>query len=148
MDETKALAIIAALANGINPLTGETFPANSPYQSPDIVRALFMAQRSLEAKRSTRGAAAAPTASSANVGQRWSDEEDRRLLGEFDRGRSVAELAKLHGRSPTGIEARLAKHGRLPMPDLPPRGNPGAREERADKGNGRAAPESRKMSFD
>lgn len=146
MDETKALAVVAALANGINPLTGETFPPNSPYQSPDIVRALFVALRALEAKRGTRGAAAA--ASSANVGQRWSDEEDRRLLGEFDRGRSVAELAKLHGRSPTGIEARLAKHGRLPMPELPPRGNPVAKDERMVKGNQRAAPESRKVNFD
>jgi hypothetical protein len=80
-------------------------------------------------------------------GQRWSDEEDRRLLGEFDRGRSVAELAKLHGRSPTGIEARLAKHGRLPMPDLPQRGSSAANGDRTAKGN-RASAEPRKVNFD
>ncbi|QQX78607.1 hypothetical protein JK628_13565 [Shewanella sp. KX20019] len=35
------LKIIEALANGINPLTGEALPEESPYNSPEIIRALF-----------------------------------------------------------------------------------------------------------
>lgn len=45
MDEMKALAIVSTLANGVNPLTGEIFPADSPYQTVDVVRALFLASR-------------------------------------------------------------------------------------------------------
>ena len=40
MDEQKALNIVTALANGVNPQTGEVFPGDSPYQSAEIVRAL------------------------------------------------------------------------------------------------------------
>jgi hypothetical protein len=115
MDDNKALSIVSALANGVNPLTGEVFDADSPYQSPDIVRALFAAARALG------GAANEPSASpsrqrstaASNVGKPWSSEEDQRLLAEFDRGRSPRELASLHGRTLAGIEARLEKHGRI-----------------------------------
>jgi hypothetical protein len=120
MDEHKALSIVSALANGVNPLTGEVFPADSPYQSSDIVRALFVAVRALEAA-STLGstplrAPETPRSRSdlpSNVGKPWSQEEDQRLLAEFDRGRSPRELAKAHGRTLAGVEARLEKHGRL-----------------------------------
>jgi hypothetical protein len=30
MDETRAVAIVSALADGVNPLTGEIFPVDSP----------------------------------------------------------------------------------------------------------------------
>ncbi|MGV3001488.1 hypothetical protein [Vibrio sp. E150_018] len=35
------LKVIEALANGINPLTAEALPKESPYNSPEIIRALF-----------------------------------------------------------------------------------------------------------
>ncbi len=35
------LKVIEALANGIDPLTGEALPEESPYNSPEIIRALF-----------------------------------------------------------------------------------------------------------
>jgi hypothetical protein len=120
MDEQKALSIVSALANGVNPLTGEVFPADSPYQSSDIVRALFVAVRALEAGSklsSTPLQAPQPPRHRpdlpSNVGKPWSQEEDQRLLAEFDRGRSPRELAKAHGRTLAGVEARLEKHGRL-----------------------------------
>lgn len=112
MDEAKALTIVAALANGVNPLSGEVFATDSPYQSADVVRALYCAMRSLEAgaRRRDRAALQAPS----NAGKPWNEEEDARLLSEFDRGRSLAELAQQHARTQAGIQARLEKHGRLP----------------------------------
>jgi hypothetical protein len=115
MDDNKALSIVSALANGVNPLTGEIFGADSPYQAPEIVRALFAAGRALG------GATVEPapppsrqrSQSLSNVGKPWTAEEDERLLGEFDRGRAPRELANLHGRTLAGIEARLEKHGRI-----------------------------------
>lgn len=109
MDETKALDIVSALADGINPLTGEAFPADSPYQSPDIVRALFIARTVVEARARVRQRTPLP----GNAGKPWSEEEDRKLLLEFDRGGSIAELAQLHARTAAGIQARLEKHGRV-----------------------------------
>jgi hypothetical protein len=121
MDDQKALSIVSALANGVNPLSGEVFPVDSPYQASDVVRALFAAARALE--RAVRlntesGASAAPRerarpAMPGNVGKPWSPEEDQRLLAEFQEGRKPAELARLLGRTLAGIEARLEKHGRL-----------------------------------
>lgn len=109
MDEAKALGIVAALADGINPLTGEVFTQDSPYQSADVVRALFLARSALESRRRNRSRDALP----ANAGKPWSAEEDAQLLGQFDRGLAVAELARAHERTAAGIQARLEKHGRL-----------------------------------
>jgi hypothetical protein len=111
MDEGKALAIVSALANGVNPLTGEVFATDSPYQSPDVVRALYLAMRALETvgRRRSRAVAELP----GNAGKPWTDEEDRRLLAEFDAGRTPVEIAQLHARTLAGIQARLERHGRL-----------------------------------
>jgi hypothetical protein len=117
MEDNKALGIVSALANGVNPLTGEVFDAESPYQSPEIVRALFVAARALGGAKTGPAPNAQPTRqrpqSPNNVGKPWTSEEDQRLLTEFDRGCTPRELASQHGRTLAGIEARLEKHGRI-----------------------------------
>ena len=35
------IKIIEGLANGIDPVTGELLPSNAPYNSPEVIRALF-----------------------------------------------------------------------------------------------------------
>jgi len=109
MDESRAHAIVSALANGVNPLTGEVFSADSPYQTADVVRALFLVTSILDARTKSRPRTDLP----GNAGKPWSQEEDQKLLGEFDRGSSIASLAQAHGRTTAGIQARLEKHGRL-----------------------------------
>jgi len=110
MDEARALSIVSALANGVNPLTGEVFPADSPYQTADVVRALFLITRLIEAKPKARPR----TATAGNAGKPWTMEEDQKLLREFDRGTGIPALAEAHGRTPAGIQARLEKHERVP----------------------------------
>src|SRR4029078_3542679 len=94
MDREQAVKILNALANGVHPATGEVFAADSPYQHPDTVRALFEAVRVLETsdRRNTHGKGAMQ----ANTFVRWTPEEEERLAAGFDAGRSSAELAKLH----------------------------------------------------
>ena len=123
MDEARALAIVAALANGVNPLTGEVFAVDSPYQSPEVIRALYCAGRVLEAagRRRTRWQGPA----SSNAGKPWTEDEDRELLAAFDGGRPLAELAQAHGRTRGGIQARLVRHGRLAPQGDRPIGGPG-----------------------
>ena len=123
MEEARAHAIVSALANGVNPLTGELFAADSPYQAPDVIRALYCAVRSLEAasRRRTRG----QDAGSNNAGKPWTEEEDRQLLSAFDGGRPLVQLAQAHGRTRGGIQARLIRHGRLAPEGSRPIGGPG-----------------------
>jgi hypothetical protein len=116
MDEVKALSIVSALANGVNPQTGEVFPDDSPYQTAEIVRALFVAARALQSQPSTRRRPDTP----ANAGKPWSENEDAELLKAFDRGVTIPNLAQAHGRTPVGIQARLEKHGRVPPQDNRP----------------------------
>lgn len=111
MDESRAHSIVASLANGVDPMTGRAFAADSPYQAPDIVRALYLAAQALEAKASPRARAKGELP--ANAGKPWNDEEDRRLLAQFDKGQSLQELARAHARTVAGIQARLERHGRL-----------------------------------
>jgi hypothetical protein len=125
----RTLTVLNALAEGVHPSTGEVFPPDCPYHSPEIVRALYAAMRALEGgvpprpaqppDRSRPEAARAERreGSPANAGKPWSMEEDRQLLVEFDSGKTLKECAVLHQRTFAGIEARLEKLGRLDAAD-------------------------------
>ena len=118
MDKEQALRVLNALANGIHPATGEKFAADSPYQHPDTVRALFEALRAVEGSAGTAPAAAPaperrPALPQSGSGSRWTGEEEERLASAFDAGRTVDELARAHSRSRAAIEARLVRLGKM-----------------------------------
>ena len=113
MDRGHALKILNALANGIHPVTGEVFAADSAYQHPDTVRALFEAVRVLETGNGVSAPERRTGDMPANTFVRWTPEEEERLAAGFDAGRTSAELAKLHNRSRAAIEARLLKLGKI-----------------------------------
>jgi hypothetical protein len=121
MEKEQTLRILNALANGVHPATGEKFAQDGPYQHPDTVRALFQAMRAVEGSEMPAGMAPAATPAPARKpalpqsgsGSRWSAEEEQRLASAFDAGRTVDELARAHGRSRAGIEARLVRLGKM-----------------------------------
>jgi len=117
MEKEQALRILSALANGVHPATGEKFAADSPYQHPDSVRALFEAMRAVEGGAAPAPAPAperkAPQLPQSGSGSRWSTEEEQRLATAFDAGRTVDELARAHSRSRAAIEARLVRLGKM-----------------------------------
>jgi len=129
MDESQAnlktLDVLNALAQGVDPRTGELFAADCPYHDPQVVRALFTAVRALESApapaSAPKPAAQAPMrpreGAPSNAGKAWSPDEDRQLLAEFDSGKTLKECANLHQRTFAGIEARLEKLGRLKAED-------------------------------
>jgi len=167
MDDRQALAIVTALANGVHPATGEVFPADSPYQSPEVIRALFVSQRALETQlqpqstqtnvskpnesrlNESKPNPSNPNASKPNAGKPWSVEEDKQLLAAFDAGRPLVDIAREHGRTAGGVRARLEKHGRLepsPATRWPVKDEPlvatqykGSPDGRSNGGNGRAS---------
>jgi hypothetical protein len=110
MTEIQALNIVTALANGVDPETGEVYPPESPYQRSHIVRALFAATRALErASEAEQRKQRLP----ANTGKPWSGEDDVRLGEAYDAGRTVEDLAREHNRTRGSIQARLMKLGKL-----------------------------------
>ena len=48
METSDAIKIINALANGVDPNTGDVFEEGSPYHHPSVIRALFLAIQALE----------------------------------------------------------------------------------------------------
>lgn len=129
MEKAAALKIIQQLADGIDPQTGQAFGADSSYQHPDTVRALFVAVRALDAPPAS-APASAPASKPAskpravatgenapsNSGKPWSDDEDKALAAAFDAGKKILELATAHQRSRFAIEVRLAKLGKIEPP--------------------------------
>jgi hypothetical protein len=122
MERQAALHILRALAQGIDPHTGEHLAGSGPYQHPDTVRALFHAVEVLSDPPAahTRSAEARPGAP-ANAGKPWTDEEDQALAERFDGGCSVADLALQHQRTRAAIQARLVRLGKIEPPAEPPR---------------------------
>lgn len=108
---TKALEIIRALADGIDPYTGEVYPGNSPYQNPETVRALFTAIKVLESaqKRKKRKRVLPDRA-----GEPWDDGETSLLIKKFEEGVPISEIAVEHKRTEGAIRTRLEKLGKIP----------------------------------
>ena len=110
MEQAQALGVVRSLANGVDPETGEVFPADSAYQRPLVVRALYEAAAALERmERFERRKAQMP----AKTGEAWTEDEDRKLLAGFDAGRALQELAAAHERTMGAVRARLLKYGRI-----------------------------------
>jgi len=109
MSPAEAKKILEALANGIDPFTGEVLPEQGPFHHPQTIRALFCAVRELEKQEKPARNAQQP----GNAGKPWSTEEDESLVKAFDEGVSVKELANRHARTKGSIESRLIRHGRL-----------------------------------
>jgi hypothetical protein len=105
-----ALPIVRALADGVNPVTGEAYPETSPYAEPRALRALFSAvdlmQKEYE-REQKRGRLP------ANFGKPWTEGEDFALTGEFDAGMPLQEIARKHARTIGSIRLRLEKLGKI-----------------------------------
>ena len=104
MDKFKTIEIIEALANGIDPINGEVFPTDSPYQNVEITRALFHA---LEVLKDTKPKKPNPE----RQGEKWETVEDEQLKEGFSNEVKIVELAKIHQRSSGAIRSRLKRLG-------------------------------------
>lgn len=106
----EAKSIIELLANGIDPDSGEILPRKSVLNSPQVIRALFVAVEALDgAVKSAKRMHLQPS----NIGHSWSDEEDRSLLAMFDSGALIKDIAAKHKRIRGAIHSRLLRFGKL-----------------------------------
>lgn len=105
-----ALPIVRALADGVNPITGEVYPEHSPYAEPRTLRALYTAVDVLE-KEVERGRRRDKLP--ANFGKPWTETEDTALVGEFDAGTPLGVMATKHQRTQSSVRLRLEKLGKI-----------------------------------
>jgi hypothetical protein len=105
-----ALPIVRALADGVNPVTGEAYPEHSPYAEPRTLRALYSAVDLMarEVEREKRRGRLP-----ANFGKPWTEGEDHALIAEFGSGCAMAEMARKHARTQSSIRLRLEKLGKI-----------------------------------
>ena len=115
MENSKAIQILEALSNGIDPITAEVMPENHCLQHPDVIRSLFLAIQVMKMK-DIKGKAINDKARRLNEGVKWTEEEDLQLTNGFQRNISISDLAKTHERSYGAIRARLIKHGLISDP--------------------------------
>ncbi len=112
------LEILETLANGTDPLTGEVLPMESPYNNPDVIRALFAVvnhinnsqpkvKKSLEQKQCDNIKNGLPK----NAGLPWTAEQRNELAIQFKSHQSIANLAEIHGRTKGAITSELKKQG-------------------------------------
>jgi DNA-binding NarL/FixJ family response regulator len=116
MDADKSLKIIHALANGVDPHTGEEYSPDSPYLHPQTVRALYMAVEAMErSKERAKKTEDRKKGLPGNAGKAWEAEEEQRMLKTFDGGKSIKEIAEMHQRTESAILSRLIMHDKVKL---------------------------------
>lgn len=110
METLKAVEIIRTLADGRDPITGETFPPDSPYQQADTVRALFVALEVLKRQKHVRVKSPVDP-NRPKMGVSWTPDEEQQLRDGFAAKKTIPELAVAHGRTTNAITSRLFKMG-------------------------------------
>jgi len=107
------VSILRTLAEGFDPRSGDELPGGGPFSDPEVIRALLAGARALEEAPDSHGShRVLPDA----AGLPWTEEEDSRLLQEFDSGNTdLPGLSASHARTRGAIFARLRRLGREPV---------------------------------
>ena len=104
----ETLAIIDALAEGVNPMTGEILPNHSPYNEPRVIRALFTVGSIL---RQQQGLSDSTRLSPTRAGKPWDAKEDEELTEEYKARLTFEAMVEKHQRTKGAIQSRLVRLG-------------------------------------
>ncbi|PSW14307.1 hypothetical protein C9J01_07640 [Photobacterium rosenbergii] len=117
MEQDKAYSVLEALANGVDPITGECFADDSPYNQPEVIRALFFilrnkplkkkAKKSLEEKQQENLEKGLPM----NYGLPWTQESVDSVIKDFQANIAIDTIAEKMARKPNSIIGLLKKQG-------------------------------------
>ncbi len=116
MELTEARTIVRTLAQGVDPITGEVFAADSPYNHPRVIRALYTLHEHVrrtggrmgdDEKRQRNAERGLPR----NAGLSWTEEDRARVATGFEKGEPLEALADAVGRTRTAIHAELIRQG-------------------------------------
>ena len=104
MDISQAREIIEALANGIDPITGEVFERSHYFNEPDIIRALHVAKEQL-----IKVEKMSPHKYPENAGKPWTTEDDEKLKALCAEGKTLKEISAYFKRTRGAIQSRINK---------------------------------------
>lgn len=112
MDIERAKDLISALADGVNPLTGEVLSRSDSCNQVEIVRALHTVLHELDRlpKKKDKNLP-------ENAGKPWIREDETALCKMFDSGATKRELSERFKRTPGAIASRLVRLGKLHTTD-------------------------------
>jgi hypothetical protein len=120
MELNQTRNIVKTLAQGIHPKTGEVFPPDSPYNDPEVIRALFsilegvkpavQPRKSLEERRRQNLEFGRP----GNTGLPWTEDDRATVKSGFLEGVSVEKLAADLERSSAAIVAEVIRQDLVP----------------------------------
>lgn len=108
MDLRRAKELLATLADGVDPLTGQVLPEDDSCNQVEIVRAIYTVLRALN--EMLQGPEEGQT---ENAGKPWTQEDERLLCRMFDAGSGEEELCAQFKRTPGAIAARLVRLGKI-----------------------------------
>ena len=111
MDIVRAKEIISALAEGVDPTTGEILPDTSVCNKGEIVRAFYAVLNHLDEKKPKKNMP-------AKAGTPWTKEDEDLLVSLYHSGTPKKDICKVLQRSETGIAARLVHLGIIENRDL------------------------------
>ncbi|QTL34873.1 hypothetical protein [Pseudoalteromonas viridis] len=117
MDQQQVASIVHGLANGIDPITGEILPEHSPYNHPDVIRALFQSlQWQPKAKKVKKTQAQKQQENlekglPKNYGLPWSDTDIAQVIELYKGNTEIDRIAGELARKPGSIIAVLNKQG-------------------------------------
>lgn len=111
MDIVRAKEIVASLADGIDPTTGELLPDDSVYNKGEVVRALYTVLNCLGADKPKKN-------QPENAGKPWSKEDEALLIDLYHSDTSKKEICSMLKRTTTSIAARLVHLGIIENRDV------------------------------
>ncbi len=120
MELTQSRNIVKTLAQGVHPSTGEVFPPDSPYNDPEVIRALFFIldvgnsgkkpRMSIEERRQNNLELGRPR----NAGLPWTEDDRSLVKSRFLEGTTIEKLAAELERSSAAIVAEIIRQDLVP----------------------------------
>ena len=107
MDIIRAKEILASLADGVNPMTGELLPVIDSCNQVEVVRAIHTVLKYMEES----GKKKYPRFE--NAGKPWTRDDEEILCRMFDTGCNKKEICNHFQRSGGAIAARLVRLGKI-----------------------------------
>lgn len=120
MELNETRKTVKTLAQGVHPTTGEVFPPGSPYNEPEVIRALFSIlefvkntktpRKTVEERRQLNLDVGRP----GNSGLPWTEDDRALLKSGFREGMTVENLAAKLERSQSAIVAEVIRQDLVP----------------------------------
>ncbi len=100
-----AIHVLDRLANGVHPMTGEIFAADSPYNDPTVIRSLFFALQHLQHATLDKRR--------KHHERAWTLDQQQFVADAYREGASLIYIGKTLKRSRSSIRSELVRQGLL-----------------------------------